>query len=469
MASKARSATVVRGTGRPAIYLRISQDRFKSGAKHEIQLGDCHAKIRELGLDPKDFVIFVDTESATNGNPREGFNALIASDPRLIVIWHFDRLVRRSTDLTRVIALDVNVHAAKAAPIDLSTPTGRLQARIGTAVAEFEGEHKSERQRAANLYRVEAGLPLARGRSFGFTSEYQHVDAEAAAIRQAYADYIVGRPLAAIAREWNAAGLRSVRGRVWDGNTLNKLLRRATNAGLVAYDGKLYDGAFPAIVDRQIWEAAQRYIIAPERGQGKGGGVASSLLTGIALCGVCNDGTTVRVGQGVEPKDPTGWRKQYRCGIGHLTRTRSHVDRIVNEAICARLSAPGAADMLDDTARPDIDALRAERLQISRELDELAAAQGAGEISVAMLVTASKGARARLATLDERMAHAGRTEILTGLIGIPNTRAVWDALPLHRRRGIVNVLAAVRLDSAKAGPVFDASSVHIEWHNEVRV
>ena len=64
--------------------------------------------------------------SATTGVSRPGFEALLASDPEAIVVWHTDRLVRLTRDLERVIELGVNVHAVTAGHLDFSNPLAEL-------------------------------------------------------------------------------------------------------------------------------------------------------------------------------------------------------------------------------------------------------------------------------------------------------------------------------------------------------
>jgi len=43
--------------------------------------------------------------SVTTGKIRPGFDALLSGNPKRIVAWHIDRLVRLSKDPERVIAL----------------------------------------------------------------------------------------------------------------------------------------------------------------------------------------------------------------------------------------------------------------------------------------------------------------------------------------------------------------------------
>jgi site-specific DNA recombinase len=109
--------------------------------------------------------------SATTGKIRPGFEALLTSNPKRIVVWHIDRLVRISKDLERVIALGVHVYAVKSAHVDLSNPAGRAVAKTITARARYEWEQKATRQVAANRQRAQPGRVLWTRRPFGFERE----------------------------------------------------------------------------------------------------------------------------------------------------------------------------------------------------------------------------------------------------------------------------------------------------------
>src|SRR3954467_5697610 len=106
-----------------SIYVRISLDKTGEGLGVERQEEAC----RKLCADHRWQVreVFCDNDiSATTGKRRPGFEALLASDPEVIVVWHTDRLVRLSRDLERVIDLECNVFAVTAGHIDLSNPAG---------------------------------------------------------------------------------------------------------------------------------------------------------------------------------------------------------------------------------------------------------------------------------------------------------------------------------------------------------
>src|SRR5215204_2848057 len=91
------------------------------------------------------------------------------------------------------------------------------------------------------------------------------------------------------------------------------------------------------------------------------------LLTGVALCGVC-DGP-IHAGGGAPG------RGVYRCAStqGHFSRKRQPVDDFVSEVMIARLSRPDAATLLAKPAEgPNSKDLLREADQLRKRLDGLA-------------------------------------------------------------------------------------------------
>lgn len=128
----------------------------------------------------------------------------------VVVARHYDRLYRTTRDLVELVDLaeETGVHLAAAQAqgvLDLATPSGRLAARIGAAVAENETEMRLERQVLGHQRRRESGRPFWSTRPFGFERDGTHRDEEAEALRQAYRHVLAGVSLWSIAKDWTLA------------------------------------------------------------------------------------------------------------------------------------------------------------------------------------------------------------------------------------------------------------------------
>ena len=134
---------------RAAIYCRISRDHEGAGLGVERQREDCEALADRLGVTER--ALFTDNDlSAYSKVCRPGYGAMLAAVARgeidVILAWHTDRLHRSTRELDDFVDVlkprDVYVHTVKAGLLDLTTPAGKMTAKILGAVAEQESEHK---------------------------------------------------------------------------------------------------------------------------------------------------------------------------------------------------------------------------------------------------------------------------------------------------------------------------------------
>src|SRR5256886_1967866 len=134
------------------IYVRISRDRIGAGIGVERQERECRELAERLGFIVIE--VFIDNDkSAYNGKPRPDYirmmAALQAGQADAVIAWHTDRLHRSPTELNAYIEVceprDVPTYTVKTGKIDLSTPGGRMQARIYADIARYEVEHMVER------------------------------------------------------------------------------------------------------------------------------------------------------------------------------------------------------------------------------------------------------------------------------------------------------------------------------------
>jgi site-specific DNA recombinase len=169
------------------------------------------------------------------------------------------------------------------------------------------------------------------------------------------------------------------------------------------------------------------------------------LLGGLALCGRCDDGTTVKVTY--READARGRSvRAYRCSkSSHLTREASFCDWRVTERVIARLSRDDARDLLVDDEREDLAALRAEQSTLRLRLDQLVEQFADGGLTASQLRAGSERLRARLADLEARMVHVDRAPILADLVTAQDVRAAWEELSLDRQRAVIDLLYVVTL------------------------
>ncbi|MET9051783.1 recombinase family protein [Streptomyces bacillaris] len=138
---------------RVGIYVRISDDREGGGLGVKRQEDDCRLLAASLGWKVVEVYVDNDVTAADRRKKRKEYIRMLADIESghidAIVSWHPDRVYRQPAELEDLIIIveehKTEIATVKAGDLDLSTPTGRLVARMLGAIAKYEVEHKQER------------------------------------------------------------------------------------------------------------------------------------------------------------------------------------------------------------------------------------------------------------------------------------------------------------------------------------
>lgn len=294
---------------------------------------------------------------------------------------------------------------------------------------------------------------------------------EFARIREAADIILAGGSLRAIAAEWNAIPVPTSTGSTWEPTELRRVLLRPRNAGILQHRGQeAGPGNWPAALDEPTWRSLVAIFEDPSR-RNTPGNERRYLGSGLYECGLCADGTTVRV---VSSNRTRGGERQWELGYSckrskHVVRKAEPVDDFVQVQLLERLARPDMADLL--TAREeavDVRGAQTEMRQARRTLDELAAEMGAGAMTLQEWRIASAAARKRLETAEALLSRAVEVNPVAGLLAADDIEAAWNGLGLSRQRAVVAHMMRVRLRPARRGRLpgggyFDAESVEIVW------
>lgn len=448
-------------------YFRISLDSTGQRLGVERQEPPCLELADRLGM--AHGKRYVDNDiSATTGKVRPEFEQLLAdltANPRPVIVWHTDRLVRVTKDLERIIATGVNIHAVHAGHFDLSTPAGRAVARTLTAWAQYEGEQKGLRQRASNLQRAEMGKPWWPRAPFGYTRDAQVVPEQAAALKVAYDKLLAGVSLSGIAKSLNAQGFRTSYGNEWTGTSIRPVLQNSRNAGIRVYNGEeLGDAGWEAIVPEETWRAAAHLLSAEGRSSG-GGGVRRYMLTNLLTCGACE----VPMGSGINGR-PGKTYAVYNCKAGgHVSMRVEWVDAFVSDVVLGRLLDPESAALWESDG-DDVAGIRREVMAKRKQLEVLTDAFVDGTLSEAQLRRGTGRLRERLADLEGSLARAGASQALHGVVSAEDVAAEWEEMGVERKRTFIDSLATrITLHRRPRGTKsLRAGDVVIEWAGQPR-
>ena len=427
------------------IYCRISQDRLGEGGGVERQRADCQKLADELGWN----VVHVYTDndvSAYGRKPRPQYvkmlNRVADGDIGGLLAWHSDRLYRSIPDLSELVevceAHSVAIRTVKAGQIDLSTPSGRLNATMFASVARYEVERSAERLRSAKDQQARDGKFRGGPRPFGYKDGGMELEpAEADALREAAAHVLAGGSLMSVTKRWAIDGVKTARGRDrWTVTSLRKVLVRERNAGLVEQDGRVIGPAlWPAIFDVDTLRAVQTILSDPSRRTAVSYERAHQ-GSGIYRCGKCEGPMKVY-------KDSSG--PIYRCvDKPHLSQRKEALDDFVSAVVVERLTQPDAAEVFAaDSEDVDTWALQVERDGLQARKDELASLFAAGSIDGSQLRRGSDELQEKISRLDARLAAARQSSPVADLVLSDDVRERWDSMSPDIRNKVIDALMTV--------------------------
>lgn len=444
----------------------------------ERQLRECTAKAESLGW--RIARVYEDNDiSAFTGKERPAYTRMLrdieARAIDAVVVWDLDRLTRIPLENETFIALAdrLNVELASVGgDFDLSTSQGRMFARMRGAIARQEIEHRSERQRAANLQRAQAVKPVTNGRRpFGYTYVGHGRDKrmviheeEAAHFRRAVAAIIDGGSLRGVLRDFNARGVMTTAGNAWNASQLRRALVSPRYAGVVMYRGEEFgqDDSL-AIIDRDTHHAVTAILLAPERR--RAGRPRRYLLSGIGRCAVCGQRL---YGFWDARKEAT----LYQCETRQHVVRRSepvddHVVGVVLEVLKRRAVAPWLFAHTPTDDGDDLMALATEADSLRRRMDALAEAFADGAITAGQLKAGTQRLKASMDDLDARRAAVTRSDVLPDLLPDDDVAATWASFDIDRQRAIISELVVPRLaPPGRGAKVFNPETVTFEWKGQ---
>jgi len=201
----------------------------------------------------------------------------------IVVVYKVDRLTRSLADFAKIVeVLDANGASFVSVTQQFNTTTsmGRLTLNMLLSFAQFEREVTGERIRDKIAASKRKGLWMGGPVPLGYEPNGRTlaiVEAEAKTVRTVFRLYLELGTVQRVKEEADRIELttkvrESTDVRMRGGRPLSRghiyhLLSNPLYVGRVAHCGETHEGQHPAIVDREIWEAAQNQLAeqAPTR------------------------------------------------------------------------------------------------------------------------------------------------------------------------------------------------------------
>lgn len=430
-------------TTRVAIYCRLSLDRTGEGLAVERQEAECRKLCDHNGWEVAHVIVDNSISATDTRKPRPGFEQLLTLDDiDAAVVWHVDRLARTPRDLERVIDRKLDVHAVQSSHLDLSNPSGRAVARTLVAWAQAEVEVKSSRQKAAREQHAAKGRPMWVHRPFGLELDGTLRHDEADLIRAGADALLNGATLAAVARDWNRAGVVTPKGNEWVSQTIRQLMLTPRIAGLSVYKGEVVGkGEWAPVIGEDTFHRLRRVLTAPERSSGGPGRPPSTLLSSIASCGLCGAPMATVRHRSNRAGDRNSTVRSYRCRkCGRCMTRQAWADGVTVRFMWEFL--PLMREVWPDeqrAAETELAAMEAEIRALEDKLTGLAEDYADGLLTRGQMRVGTDRTRKRLDVKQRELAR----------LHVPSDSWDWlpvdeeaffkefDAMPLHEQRRLV--------------------------------
>jgi DNA invertase Pin-like site-specific DNA recombinase len=200
----------------------------------------------------------------------------------IVVVYKIDRLTRSLMDFSKLVeVLDRNdvTFVSVTQQFNTTTSMGRLTLNILLSFAQFEREVTGERIRDKIGASKKKGMWMGGFVPIGYEATDRTlaiVESEAETVRTIFRLYLELGTVTLVEEELRRSGImtkryvaasgRTTGGKPFSRGHIYKLLGNPLYVGEISHKGTTYPGQHPAIIDRDIWDAAQAQLAANTRG-----------------------------------------------------------------------------------------------------------------------------------------------------------------------------------------------------------
>lgn len=293
MAKAALEKTTKKGL-RAVIYARYSSS-VQTEQSIEGQLRDCYKIVEEMGFT----VIkeYIDRATSGKNDERPQFRRMIHDSAfgnfDVVITWKMDRFARNRTDsaLYKKILKDNGVRVIYAAENIPEGNEGVILESVLEGLAEYFSLDLAQKTIRGKKESIRKGKHVGGAVLYGYkvdTSKYYLIDDSAAPIiRKIFNDYVSGIKATDIAKNLNAAGIKTKAGDNWTRVKIGKVLTNKKYAGIYESYDVQSEEKIPSIIDLETFEAAQQILAKNKKAGGRNKSKYKYLLSGKIKCGEC--------------------------------------------------------------------------------------------------------------------------------------------------------------------------------------
>jgi len=237
----------------------------------------------------------------------------------VVVVYKHDRLTRSLTDFAKLIEIfeEHNVSFVSVTEhFNTTDPSGRLFLNMLFSFAQYEREIAAERTRDKIAASKKKGLWMGGSVPFGYEAINKELlisEEEADIVKFIFNKFIEAQSVTLVTQELQKEGYLTkkrktksgvIGGKLFDKNTVYRILENKTYLGIVEHKGQAYKGQHKAIITQEQWEKVRALIQeSPRKKAVNIRAKTPALLKGIISCGGCDSSMT--------PTHTTKGNKQY--------------------------------------------------------------------------------------------------------------------------------------------------------------
>ena len=279
---------------RAVIYARYSSSS-QTEQSIEGQLRDCYKIVEEMGFT----VIkeYIDRAISGKNDDRPQFRKMIHDSAfgafDVVITWKMDRFARNRTDsaLYKKILKENGVKVIYAAEKIPEGNEGVILESVLEGLAEYFSLDLAQKTIRGKKESIRKGKHVGGAVLYGYkidTSKYYLVDETTApVIRKIFNDYVSGVKATDIAKNLNAAGIKTKAGDKWTRVKIGQVLNNKKYAGIYESYDVQSDTKIPHIVEPEIFETAQHLLSQNRKAGGRNKSKYKYLFSGKIKCGEC--------------------------------------------------------------------------------------------------------------------------------------------------------------------------------------
>ncbi len=300
------------------LYARKStEDEERQVMSIEAQLAELteHAKREGVVIAEQ----FIESKSAKKPG-RAVFNTMMAKvqesrEPVGLLAWHPDRLARNSVDGGQIIYL---IDQGKIASLRFPTfwfeptPQGLFMLQVAFGQSKYYSDNLSENVKRGKRQKLRRGEWPGRA-PFGYVNNQKtrNIDLDpvkARVVQIAFKEFAQNKhTLESLANRLAFLGVVSSTGKALCKAVIQRMLTHKAYLGLIEYNGEVYEGNFPGLIDHETFEAAQKALKRRSRPR-HSKKQHYFPFRGLLRCGECGGAITAQYAHG-----HGGTYRYYRC------------------------------------------------------------------------------------------------------------------------------------------------------------